>query len=45
VVCYDKCIFGDHRFKFVVVINGLDDMRGPNHMIEDHLVRLAGVNV
>ena len=45
VVCYDKCIFGDHRFKFVVVINGLDDMRGPNHMIEDHLVRLAGVTV
>jgi hypothetical protein len=45
VVCYDECILGDHRFKFVVVINGLDDVRSPSHKIEDHLVRLAGVTV
>jgi hypothetical protein len=44
LICY-KCILGDHRFKFVVVINGLDDVVGPSHKIEDHLVRLAGVTV
>jgi hypothetical protein len=36
---------GDHRFRFVVVVNGLDDVGGPSHKIEDHLVRLAGVAV
>jgi hypothetical protein len=40
-----ECILGDHGFKFVVVINGLDDVVGPSHKIEDHLVRLAGVTV
>jgi hypothetical protein len=28
-----------------VVVNGLDDVGGPSHKIEDHLVRLAGVAV
>jgi hypothetical protein len=40
-----ECILGDHRFRFVVVVNGLNDVGGPSHKIEDHLVRLAGVNV
>jgi hypothetical protein len=40
-----ECILGDHRFRFVVVVNGLDDVGGPSHKIEDHLVRLAGVAV
>jgi hypothetical protein len=44
VVRYE-CILGDHRFRFVVVVNGLDDVGGPSHKIEDHLVRLAGVAV
>jgi hypothetical protein len=44
VVRYE-CILGDHRFMFVVIVNGLDDVGGPGHMIEDHLVRLAGVTV
>ena len=44
VVRYE-CILGDHRFMFVVIVNGLDDVGGPSHKIEDHLVRLAGVTV
>jgi hypothetical protein len=40
-----ECFLGDHKFRFVVVINGLDDVGSPSHMIEDHLVRLAGVTV
>jgi hypothetical protein len=44
LICYE-CSLGDHRFKFVVVVNGLDDVDGPSHKIEDHLVRLAGVTV
>jgi hypothetical protein len=36
-----ECSLLDHWFKFVVIINGLDDVVSPSHKIEDHLVRLA----
>jgi hypothetical protein len=36
-----ECILLDHWFKFVVIINGLDDVVSPSHKIEDHLVRLV----
>ncbi len=39
------CSLGDHEFKLVVVVNGLDDVCSSSHKIEDHLVRLAGVAV
>ncbi len=38
------CSLGDHEFRLVVVVNGLDDVRSPSHKIEDHLVRLAGID-
>jgi len=40
-----SCFVGGVEFMFVVVVNGLDDVSGPSHKIEDHLVRLAGVAV
>jgi hypothetical protein len=40
-----ECILGDHRFRFVVVVNGVEDVGSHSHKIEDHLVRLAGVTV
>jgi hypothetical protein len=39
------CSLGDHEFKLVVVVNGLDDVCSSSHKIEDHLVWLAGVAV
>ena len=38
-----SCSLGGHVFELVVVVNGLDEVGGPNHKIEDHLVKLAGV--
>ena len=38
-----SCSLGGHVFELVVVVNGLDEVGGPNHKIEDHLVMLAGV--
>jgi len=38
-----SCSLGGHVFELVVVVNGLDGVGGPNHKIEDHLVKLAGV--
>jgi len=38
-----NCLAGSVEFRFVVVVNGLDDVGGPSHKIEDHLVKLAGV--
>jgi hypothetical protein len=40
-----ECNLGDHRFRFVVVVNGVEDVGSHSHKIEDHLVRLAGVTV
>ena len=40
-----KCNLGDHRFRFVVVVNGVEDVSSHSHKIEDHLVMLAGVTV
>jgi hypothetical protein len=40
-----NCFVGGVEFMFVVVVNGLDDVGGPSHKIEDHLVRVAGVAV
>jgi hypothetical protein len=40
-----KCNLGDHRFRFVVVVNGIEDVGSHSHKIEDHLVMLAGVTV
>ncbi len=42
-VTFYTCSLGGHEFKLIVVINGLDDVGGPSHKIEDHLVKLAGV--
>jgi hypothetical protein len=42
VLCYD-CSLGDHEFRFMVVVSGLDNVKSPTHSIEDHLVMLAGV--
>jgi len=44
VILY-KCNLGDYRFRFVVVVNGVEDVGSYSHKIEDHLVRLAGVTV
>jgi hypothetical protein len=44
VILYE-CNLGDHRFRFVVVVNGVEDVGSHSHKIEDHLVRLAGVTV
>jgi len=43
VASYD-CLLGGDVFKLVVVVNGLDDVGGPSHKIEDHLVKLADVD-
>ena len=40
-----ECNLGDHRFRFVVVVNGVEDVGSHSHKIEDHLVMLAGVTV
>jgi hypothetical protein len=40
-----ECNMGDHRFRFVVVVNGVEDVGSHSHKIEDHLVRLASVTV
>jgi hypothetical protein len=44
VILYE-CNLGDYRFRFVVVVNGVEDVGSYSHKIEDHLVRLAGVTV
>jgi hypothetical protein len=44
VILYE-CNLGDHRFRFVVVVNGVEDVGSHSHKIEDHLVRQAGVTV
>ena len=38
-------MWGGVEFMFVVLVNGLDDVGGPSHKIEDLLVRVAGVAV
>jgi hypothetical protein len=40
-----SCFVGGVEFMFVVVVNGLDDVGGLSHKIEDRFVRLAGVAV
>jgi len=40
-----NCLAGGVKFRFVVVVNGLDDVGCPSHKIDDHLVRVAGVAV
>jgi len=44
VILYE-CNLGDHRFRFVVVVNGIEDVVSHSLKIEDHLVMLAGVTV
>ena len=44
VILYE-CNLGDYRFRFVVVVNGIEDVGSHSHKIEDHLVMLAGVTV
>ena len=39
-----NCYLAGHKFKLVIVVNGLDDVGGSTHKIEDHLVMLAGLD-